>query len=120
MLDFTYLEKQASWVWNGIIKCYESLMKGECYKLGQHSNVRTFDDPWLVDFPNFRIPSYIQIDEDVYYVRRLMTDDRLSWDRSIVTAKLPPCVSKQILILLSTKGSKIVLFGLPPSQGNFL
>lgn len=78
ILDFNYSRQQASWVWNGMRKCYDSLRRGMCFTIGRKSIVHTYEEPWLPDLPNFCIPRDVSTSDDLTLVRNLMTTDGLS------------------------------------------
>lgn len=65
-------------------ECHEFLLKGICFKIGKKLVVHTFEDAWIPDLPNLRLPSAFQDNKDYSLVRNLMTHDELSWDKHLV------------------------------------
>lgn len=119
VLDFNQCGKRASRVWNGLRKCYGSLTKGLCLKVGQKSIIHTFGDPWIPDLSNFTIPPNIPVDESINLVQNLLTSDGKEWDRTLVTSDFPPHISRMILLTHISLGDQDAFVWTPSKSGLF-
>lgn len=91
IINFRHTVKSSSWIWAGICKTQDSLWRGLCIKVGRNSISHIRDDPWLPGLPNCSLPSEVELNDHLFYVRDLMSPDGLSWNAATVFANFPCC-----------------------------
>lgn len=96
-MDFQQTTRAASWLWNGIRKCYGSLRNRICIWVGPNSSTRIYGDPWIPGLPNFTMPMDVPILENVTFVRDLMSPDTTAWNVNLIAASFLSNVSNAIL-----------------------
>lgn len=102
--DFHRTSPVSSWVWSGIYRCKEALDKGLCFKVGQHSQIRLLDEPWIPDAPCFR---------------DLMHSDGSSWNAQLISAIFPSSLRNLILSTPIFAREQDCLVWVPTASGNF-
>lgn len=111
--DFQETSKFSSWIWKGVKKCKDSLDRGLCYKVGLNSHINIIDDPWMLEFSQYKLPKDIRLPTHIRRVGDLMTADKSSWDVQLVHDTFPRHIYKHILSIPISKEEPDRLNGVP-------
>ena len=72
---------KSSPVWKRIEGIKNLISKDACLLVGNGNNIRTREDPWVLDFPSFKPNSKEGVDtEQALSVSQTISNNRYSWD----------------------------------------
>lgn len=95
--DAEQTRQTASWIWGGIRGCINTLKLGFCFQVGKSSLLRLTKDPWLYNWPSFRLLANLHILENLLFVRDIMDETGLQWNQTKINAIFPADISSSIL-----------------------
>lgn len=97
LLNYRLTQKDASWVWKGIVANIERLKEGCCYKLGSPTMLHIWDDLWIPTIQNFKPPLMYKVENGPIYVQQLISRSNQCWYMEIRSSLFPYSIIREIL-----------------------
>ncbi|KAK9287687.1 hypothetical protein L1049_016125 [Liquidambar formosana] len=88
-----------SWLWRGILKSQDLVLKGACLTVGNGSSIDLWKDPWIPSIPGFLSFPRGERRLGVNLVADLIFQEGLSWDSDKIISLFDPVIAAKILKL---------------------
>lgn len=99
-LSSQWAKKNGSWIWQGLVDSVDNLCAGLCYRVGNPTTLRIWDDPWIPSLPGFTPPLDFRRATSPQRVSDLMFAHHTCWDMNIISSLFPYSIIKEILKII--------------------
>ncbi|KAK9288973.1 hypothetical protein L1049_017444 [Liquidambar formosana] len=109
-----------SWLWKGILKCKDLVIKGTCFVVGDGLSIDLWKDPWIPNLQGFRPRLRGERRMDVNLVSDLILPLTNQWNIDKVSTLFEPAdVPKILRIHFASSGRPGLLMWMATNSGEF-
>lgn len=118
-MDLKQTTQAATWIWNGIKNCYDSLRNGICIRIGQNSTAPIFEDTGYRVYPTSLCHRRSKLQIIFFFVRDLMNAEKKDWNPNVIMNNFPKSICRHILSIPISQQEQDTFVWAPSKLGAF-